>query len=98
MEISATIARSYKNVLYGMYGTIYSSWIWFRRTINPGENYILANSTKSIYRVHPLNTGQDNLRKPLLSPRHTDLEFLIDSRATLNVNNNNTLIEFHKLQ
>ena len=36
MEIVATIARSYKKILYGLYGTIYGSWIWLPRKVNPG--------------------------------------------------------------
>ena len=36
MEILATIARSYKKILYGLYGTIYGSWIWLPRKVNPG--------------------------------------------------------------
>ena len=35
MEFLATIARSYKKFLYGLYETIYGSWIWFPKKVNP---------------------------------------------------------------
>ena len=57
MEFLAIIARSYKKILYILYGTIHGSWIWFPKKVDPRPQkfqyiFLLALMGSEYYLVH----------------------------------------------